>query len=191
MLMPKEEMMNSYLSQSSIAVWRCYRESCAFECAESAGTCMSVYYEGHSPDWAPWTRWSSDNTALLCAIGFVVFFNFKDNIRWTHIIGSFLSNEKIKQLRTYFNMLKVYWHYYDTVILIIVDITVWEILPNMLYLCTDIILKLINLLLIVPLFSFITCVLSLQPYIKVQCRYHGTVMVSFGNTMVLQNRVFP
>ncbi len=75
--------------------------------------------------------------------------------------------------------------------MIIVDITVWEILPNMLYLCTDIILKLINLLLIVPLFSFIPCVLSLQPYIKVQCRYHGTVIVSFGNTMVLQNRVFP
>ncbi len=72
-----------------------------------------------------------------------------------HKIGSFLSNEKIKQVRTYFNMLNVYWHYYDTVIMIIVDITVWEILPNMLYLCTDIILKLINLLLIVSLFSFI------------------------------------
>lgn len=33
--------------------------------------------------------------------------------------------------------------------MIIVDITVWEILPNKLYLCTDILLKHINLMLLV------------------------------------------
>jgi len=37
--------------------------------------------------------------------------------------------------------------------MIIVDITVWEILPNKLYLCTDILLKHINLLLLVS-FSY-------------------------------------
>ncbi len=84
MLMPKEEMVNSYRSQSSTAemlpwelcIWMCRKRWYMYVCLSNI-----YYYKGHSPDWAPWTRWISDNTALLCAIGFVVFFNFKDNIR--------------------------------------------------------------------------------------------------------------
>lgn len=72
-----------------------------------------------------------------------------------HSVRSIKTTDVLVTLSQYVhNILDLYWHYYDTVVMIIVDITVWEILPDKkLYLCTDILLKHINS--IAGLFVFI------------------------------------
>lgn len=83
-------------------------------------------------------------------------------------------------------MLNVYLHYYNTVNMIIVDITVWEILPNKLYLCTDILLKHINLLLLVSFsYSFMVQISLLRNAPAPEYRENqGCSMAQLQNNMV-------
>lgn len=70
--------------------------------------------------------------------------------------------------------------------MIIVDITVWEILPNKLYLCTDILLKHINLLLLVSFsYSFMVQISLLRNVLVPEYRKNqGRSTAQLQNNMV-------